>query len=219
MSREPKDPSAPASPSRYIVSPRYDWFFFLLPPMMALALGMLVSGTNFADREWEFWDQDVTNSALLTGIFTHAHIVIVFFRSHGNPDILKLYRGRFLVVPPLLFLAMMSSNWVLIAVSVLVTKLRRAAVRHPVKSLCIGGGVARNSRLRERLQGDRVLSALHLVLPELTLCSDNGAMVASLGSHLYRAGQIAPLDLDAVATSQAGGKAKRPRPARPGKGR
>ncbi|MCR9247735.1 MAG: tRNA (adenosine(37)-N6)-threonylcarbamoyltransferase complex transferase subunit TsaD [bacterium] len=91
-------------------------------------------------------------------------------------------------------------------VDVLVTKLRRAAERHPVKALCIGGGVARNQRLRERLQDDRVLGTLRLVLPPMEFCADNGAMIASLGSHLYRTGQIAPLELDAVATAQAGGK-------------
>ncbi|MCA8953809.1 MAG: tRNA (adenosine(37)-N6)-threonylcarbamoyltransferase complex transferase subunit TsaD [Planctomycetes bacterium] len=97
------------------------------------------------------------------------------------------------------------------AVDVLIAKLRRAAERHPVRALCIGGGVARNARLRERLQQDAVLSQLHLVLPAMSLCSDNGAMVAALGSHLFQSGEIAPLELDAVATPQAGGKARRPR--------
>ncbi len=93
-------------------------------------------------------------------------------------------------------------------VDVLIQKLRRAAERTPVRSLCIGGGVARNERLRARLQQDRVLSALHLVLPAPDLCSDNGAMIAALGHLQRRAGLLAGLDLDAVATPQAGGKAK-----------
>ncbi|MEO6596139.1 MAG: tRNA (adenosine(37)-N6)-threonylcarbamoyltransferase complex transferase subunit TsaD [Planctomycetota bacterium] len=93
-------------------------------------------------------------------------------------------------------------------VDVLIAKLRRASERFPVRSLCIGGGVARNTRLREQLASDSVLGALHLVLPDLSLCADNGAMIASLGSHWFRQGQRAPLDLDAVATPQSGGKAK-----------
>ncbi len=93
-------------------------------------------------------------------------------------------------------------------VDVLVTKLRRAAERHPVAALCIGGGVARNTRLRERLHTDPVLSRLRLVLPDMSLCSDNGAMIASLGSLLLREGRAATLELDAIATPQAGGKAK-----------
>ncbi|MBM4060267.1 MAG: tRNA (adenosine(37)-N6)-threonylcarbamoyltransferase complex transferase subunit TsaD [Planctomycetes bacterium] len=93
-------------------------------------------------------------------------------------------------------------------VDVLVQKLLRAAARFPVRSLCIGGGVARNATLRERLRAEPALSHLHLVLPAPALCADNGAMVASLGFHHLRAGRIAPLDLDAIATPQAGGKTK-----------
>jgi N6-L-threonylcarbamoyladenine synthase len=93
-------------------------------------------------------------------------------------------------------------------VDVLVTKLARAAGRFDVRSLCIGGGVARNVRLRERLASEPSLSHLHLVLPEPNLCSDNAAMVASLGSLLLREGRTAPLGIDAIATPQSGGKAK-----------
>lgn len=93
-------------------------------------------------------------------------------------------------------------------VDVLVTKLRRASERHPVRSLCIGGGVARNLRLRERLAADPVLRSLHLVLPPLALCADNGAMIASLATVAWQQGHRDTLDLDAVATPQAGGKAK-----------
>jgi N6-L-threonylcarbamoyladenine synthase len=92
-------------------------------------------------------------------------------------------------------------------VDVLVQKLRRAAERWPVRSLCIGGGVARNGALRARLRTEPVLSRLHLVLPEPALCSDNGAMIALMGELQLRRGLTAPLDLDAVATPQAGGRA------------
>lgn len=99
-------------------------------------------------------------------------------------------------------------------VDVLVTKLRRAAERHPVQSLCIGGGVAKNERLRERLASDPVLRSLRLVLPPLALCADNGAMIAGLGAIQLGRGVTAPLDLDAVATSQTNAKAKTKRTAR-----
>lgn len=93
-------------------------------------------------------------------------------------------------------------------VDVLVQKLARAARATSARSLCLGGGVARNTRLRERLAAEPGLAQLHLVLPAPDLCSDNGAMIASLGSHLWRTGQVATLELDAVATPAAGGKAK-----------
>ena len=105
-------------------------------------------------------------------------------------------------------LADLAASYQEAVVDVLVTKLARAAARHAVRSLCIGGGVARNLRLRERLAADRRLSALQLVLPEPGLCADNGAMIASLGTVNFRAGAFAPLELDAIATPQSGGKAK-----------
>ena len=93
-------------------------------------------------------------------------------------------------------------------VDVLVTKLRRACEQHQVRSLCIGGGVAKNQRLRQRLANDAQLSRLELVLPPLDLCADNGAMIAALASVSLRAGEVSPLDIDAIATAASGGKAK-----------
>jgi N6-L-threonylcarbamoyladenine synthase len=93
-------------------------------------------------------------------------------------------------------------------VDALVHKLVRAAERHPVKSLCIGGGVARNARLRERLQQERRLRSLQLVLPPMDLCSDNGAMIALVGHLKLQQGLTADMAMEPVATPQAGGKAK-----------
>lgn len=105
-------------------------------------------------------------------------------------------------------LADLAASYQEAVVGVLVTKLRRAAERLPVRSLCIGGGVAKNRRLRQRLAEDRQLRTLRLVLPDLSLCADNGAMIAALGTIRFRAGARDGLDLDAIATPQAGGKAK-----------
>jgi len=96
-------------------------------------------------------------------------------------------------------------------VDVLIKKLRRAAERYEVKSLCIGGGVAKNLRLRERLASDARLRELHLVLPPLSLCADNGAMIAGLGSIHFAKGETSPLELDAVATAKTNGKARQRR--------
>ena len=111
---------APA-PSPYIVNSVYDCTFFLLPPTVALCLGILISRSGFFNEYFEFYDQDVTWSGLLIGIFIHAHLFAVFFRSHGNAAIRRLHPYRFLLVPVLLYLAMVSSLWVLISVSVLAT--------------------------------------------------------------------------------------------------
>jgi hypothetical protein len=115
-------PGAGAPRSLYIVGPTYDWLLFLLPPVLALGLGILISGTPFSDETFELWTgEETTWAGLAIGCFVHAHLVIVFFRSHANPGIRALHPYRFLLVPPLLFAAMISSLWVLVAVSVLAT--------------------------------------------------------------------------------------------------
>lgn len=107
--------------SRYIVKPWYDWVFFLLPPILALWVGIGISGTPFADQPFKWWGYDVTWSGLLIGVFIHAHLVLVFIRSHGNRQIFALHKLRFVAVPILLYLAMVSSSYVLYAASVLAT--------------------------------------------------------------------------------------------------
>ncbi|MGB8331868.1 MAG: hypothetical protein WCE62_17205 [Polyangiales bacterium] len=107
--------------SAYIVSPLYDWFWFLLPPVLALGLGFAIHGLSINHDEFVFWNQDVTATGLFLGILIHAHIVIVLFRSHGNPQIYKLHPGRFIAVPILLYVLMNASMWILVSVSVLAT--------------------------------------------------------------------------------------------------
>jgi hypothetical protein len=105
----------------YIVSPLYDWLLFLAPPSFALALGIAISGTSFTDSEFTLFGESVTASAVAIGIFIHAHLALVFVRSHVNPEIFPLHRARFVAVPIVLYLAMLSSQWILISVSVLAT--------------------------------------------------------------------------------------------------
>lgn len=105
----------------YIVGPMYDWVFFLAPPTLALLLGILISGTPFADSEFTAFGDTVTLSALGIGIFIHAHLVIVFVRSHGNPDIFQTHPVRFVAVPLALYVAMLSSQWIFVSVSVIAT--------------------------------------------------------------------------------------------------
>ena len=110
-----------AKTSKYIVSPGYDWCFFLGAPMLALCIGISISNTALTNQTHLFWGREVTWSSLLLGTMVHAHLVIVFFRSHGNPHIFRNYPLRFLLVPVLLYAVMMLSPWVLIAASVLTT--------------------------------------------------------------------------------------------------
>ena len=72
-----------------------------------------------------------------------------------------------------------------------------AAVKHTgARALALGGGVARNRLLREKLAGG--CKGIHLSFPPMELCSDNGAMVAGLASLRLERGEKDPLDLPAA---------------------
>jgi hypothetical protein len=98
--------SSPRSP--YLVSPGYDWTFFLLPPLVSLCVGIGVAGTTFTERVTDIAGLEVTWAEFALGSLVHAHLVAVLFRSHGNSDIFRLHRWRFTVVPVLLWVAIAS---------------------------------------------------------------------------------------------------------------
>ena len=85
-------------------------------------------------------------------------------------------------------------------VDVLTAKAVRACRDAGVDHLVIGGGVAANSRLRALAQERCDTAGIVLRVPSRRLCTDNGAMVAALGSRLV-AGGIPPSDVDLGADS------------------
>ena len=85
-------------------------------------------------------------------------------------------------------------------VDVLVTKAVAACLDNNVPRLLLGGGVVANRRLRE-LAAERCEAAgIELRIPALSLCTDNGAMIAALGAQLIMAGHE-PSTLDFAADS------------------
>jgi hypothetical protein len=94
------------------VSPGYDWLFFLLPPALSLLLGVLISGTDFAQKPFTLLGYELTGEDLAIGTLTHAHLVAVFVRSHGNPTLFPRHPVRFLVVPVVLWGLLTASAWI-----------------------------------------------------------------------------------------------------------
>ncbi|HEY6058618.1 MAG TPA: tRNA (adenosine(37)-N6)-threonylcarbamoyltransferase complex transferase subunit TsaD [Candidatus Limnocylindrales bacterium] len=82
-------------------------------------------------------------------------------------------------------------------VDVLATKTIRAAVAVGARSIVLGGGVAANRALRERLAADAAARDLPLVVPRPGLCTDNGAMIGAAATWRLAAGERAGLELDA----------------------
>jgi N6-L-threonylcarbamoyladenine synthase len=85
-------------------------------------------------------------------------------------------------------------------VDVLTAKAVAACRAHGVGWLLVGGGVAANSRLRAVAQERCAAAGIGLRTPRPALCTDNGAMVAALGSELVSRG-IAPSALDLAVDS------------------
>lgn len=72
---------------------------------------------------------------------------------------------------------------------VLVTKAVNACLDYGVPRLLLGGGVVANSRLRELAAEKCAAHGIELRIPALSLCTDNGAMIAALGAQLMMAGR------------------------------
>jgi N6-L-threonylcarbamoyladenine synthase len=81
------------------------------------------------------------------------------------------------------------------AVDVLIAKCRQALHRFRRRTLLVGGGVAANARLRERLTEMAQQERIDLHIAPLSLCTDNAAM-AGIAWELLAAGRTAPLDCD-----------------------
>jgi N6-L-threonylcarbamoyladenine synthase len=74
-------------------------------------------------------------------------------------------------------------------------KTSLALKRTGLKTLCVGGGVAANSRLRERLQTECARGGIELFIPPMKLCTDN-AVMGAIAVERLRGGLTESLDLD-----------------------
>ncbi|MBQ9098247.1 MAG: tRNA (adenosine(37)-N6)-threonylcarbamoyltransferase complex transferase subunit TsaD [Clostridia bacterium] len=81
-----------------------------------------------------------------------------------------------------------------------VAQKTEAALRQTgYKTVVLAGGVAANSHLRARLERVAADCKARLSVPPISLCGDNGAMVAAAGYFAYLAGQRAGTELNASA--------------------
>lgn len=84
-------------------------------------------------------------------------------------------------------------------VEVLVEKAIRAAKAFGAKQLLLAGGVAANNGLREALAARCADERLPLLVPPLSLCTDNAAMIAAAAFLKWERGELSSLDLKAEA--------------------
>ena len=91
-----------------------------------------------------------------------------------------------------------SASFQAAVVDVLVHKARRAAREIGAKGICLAGGVAANSLLREQMLDVCSEDGLQAFLPSRAMCTDNAAMVAALGWWRLRSDGPSALDLGAT---------------------
>lgn len=123
---------------------------------------------------------DFSFSGLKTAVLTHVRA------QDGTPDAVAV--------------ADIAASFQEAVVDVLVDKALRALKAEGSKNLVVAGGVACNSRLRERITETAREEDLRLFVPPPRFCSDNGAMVAALGYHQIKKGMTGTLDMNARPT-------------------
>ncbi len=73
-------------------------------------------------------------------------------------------------------------------VEVLSYKLINGALTKKCKNIAIVGGVAANSRLREKVRSEALKRGISVHIPEVKYCGDNAAMIAAAGYHYLKRG-------------------------------
>jgi N6-L-threonylcarbamoyladenine synthase len=86
-------------------------------------------------------------------------------------------------------------------VDALTKRVREAVEREGVRRLAIGGGVAANSELRERIDALARELGLEVWIPPRELCTDNAAMIAAVARYMQPIEYPGYLSLDASARS------------------
>ena len=111
---------------------------------------------------------------------------------------LKTAVARYLEATPAYAKSDVAASFQEAIVDVLLLKAMAAAKKTGINSLVIAGGVAANSRLRQVAIERCAAQGITLRIPSPALCTDNGAMVAALGSLMVSAGRSAsPIAFDA----------------------
>jgi N6-L-threonylcarbamoyladenine synthase len=149
------------------------------PAIDALAKGGNATAINFprgltTTNDWETRPFDFSFSGLKTAVARYLE---------STPDYVK---------------ADVAASFQESVVDVLMLKAIAACKESGINSLVIAGGVAANSRLRAVATQRCERAGIRLRIPSPALCTDNGAMVAALGSLMVAAGRSpSPMAFDA----------------------
>jgi hypothetical protein len=103
----------PLGKGGWLQSAAFDWGLILATPLFALLLGFAFSQVPADANQIFFIDQPTLITSMAMKAMIHSHLVIVFFRSHGNARVRRQHPIRFYLVPIALFLSMYFSLTIL----------------------------------------------------------------------------------------------------------
>lgn len=83
-------------------------------------------------------------------------------------------------------------------ISILTDNTLKLAKEKNYDKIVLAGGVACNTHLRNRFENECKKNNMDVLYPLPVLCTDNAAMIASMGYYLYNEGNFADLNLNAV---------------------
>ena len=102
---------------------------------------------------------------------------------HKNPDVNK---------------ADLCASFEKAVTSMIIENCKKAINEFDSKKLVLAGGVSSNSYIRNAFDDLAKELDIKVYYPELKLCTDNAAMIASCGFYEYQKGNFADLKLNAV---------------------
>ena len=89
-------------------------------------------------------------------------------------------------------------------VSVLADRAIQATEAAGYQTLTLVGGVAANLALRQRLQDHAIRRGIRLIVPPLSLCTDNAAMIGLAASIRLARGEFSNFDLESLPNAELG---------------
>lgn len=110
-------------------------------------------------------------------------------------SVINTFKDKVAEGAPLLF-ADIAASFQEAIVDVLVAKTLRAAEKKGVTAIGVTGGVSANSRLRQVFQETFRIKGIEIFFPSLSMCTDNGAMIAAAGYAALKRGDQADLGLN-----------------------
>ncbi len=110
-----------AKKNTFIVAPLYDAINIIGAPIFAFLLAIPFSSSVLLKESFSISSASKDFGTALIAMFIMSHLFIVFFRTHLNRKILRLYPVRFVWLPLVMLIAAFSSVWVAVVFAVLAT--------------------------------------------------------------------------------------------------